>query len=392
MGEVVRHKGQSLTRNKKLLKIVFFAGAAMAMAAMVWFGLSTDLSIGRNPLPGSTFPRGRVIDTPDNQALTAENVFRSGQQVLLVEILTGEHRGKIAEVRNIVFIDATVNPRIGQTLIIHFDYHGNGNYSAHVHSYVRETAIYVIVALFLVLIALVGGKAGISSAFGLVFTFVTLLFLLIPAIMRGGPPALLTIAVSVLITAVSLTAIMGFEKKTWVGIAGTSVGIAFYCLFYVIIAAALNVSGANIPEMNQLAGLGFTDTLHLTELLFCGILIASLGAVTDTTVSVASATAELGATGANLGFRDLFRSSMRMARDCIGSSANTLILAFTGTFFVTLIMFRLHELNYTMLINRIDIAIEVLRAISASAGMILCAPATALLGSYAYRAKAKKRA
>ncbi|MCL2193336.1 MAG: hypothetical protein FWB78_08070, partial [Treponema sp.] len=136
MGEVVRHKGQSLTRNKKLLKIVFFAGAAMAMAAMVWFGLSTDLSIGRNPLPGSTFPRGRVIDTPDNQALTAENVFRSGQQVLLVEILTGEHRGKIAEVRNIVFIDATVNPRIGQTLIIHFDYHGNGNYSAHVHSYV----------------------------------------------------------------------------------------------------------------------------------------------------------------------------------------------------------------------------------------------------------------
>jgi len=269
-----------IKRNQKLLKIIFFAATALVMIFMIWFGISTEITIGRNPLPGSEFPRARVI----------EDVTRQGQQVLSVEILTGEHRGKIAEVRNIIFVDAAVNPRIGQAIIIHFDYHGNGNYSAHVHSYVRDTAIYIIAVLFLGLIVLVGGRTGLSSAYGLVFTFVTLLFLLIPAIMRGGPPALLTIAVSLVIITVSLTAIMGFEKKTWVSIAGTLIGIAFYCLFYVVIAAALNVSGANIPEMNQLVVLGFTDTLSLTELLFCGILIASLGAVTDTTVSVASAT------------------------------------------------------------------------------------------------------
>ena len=361
----------------KLLKIVFFVATALAMIVMIWFGTSTDIGIGRNPLPGSEFPRGRVIERMEHQC----------QQILIVEILSGEHRGVVAEVRNIIFIDAVVNPQIGQTIIIHFDYHGNGNYSAHVHSYVRDTAIYIIAALFLILIAVVGGKKGISSAYGLVFTFVTLLFLLIPAIMRGGSPALLTILVSLLITSVSLIAIMGFEKKTWVSIIGTSIGIAFYCLFYVVISGALNVGGANIPEMNQLAGLGFTDTVSLTQLLFCGILIASLGAITDTTVSVASATAELGSTGANLGFKELLKSSMGVARDCVGTSANTLILAFTGTFFVTLIMFGLFELNYIMLINRIDIAIEVLRAISASVGMILCAPATAILCSYAYRSK-----
>ena len=365
-----------LKHNYKALKIAFFAITALAMAIMIWFGASTDIGIRRNPLPGSEFPRARVIE-----------IFDGGHQTLLVEILSGEHRGKIAEVRNIIFIDATVNPQIGQTIIIHFDYHGGENYSAHVHSYARDTSIYIIAVLFLGLIALVGGRAGLRSAYGLIFSFVTLLFLLIPAIMRGAPPAPLTIAVSILITAVSLIAIMGFEKKTWVSIVGTAVGIAFYCLFYTIIAAALRITGANIPEMNQLIVLGFTDTANLTDLLFCGILIASLGAVTDTTVSVASATAELSKTGAHMDFRELFRSSMRMARDCIGSSANTLILAFTGTFFITLIMFQLHELNYTMLINRVDIAIEVLRAISASAGMILCAPATALLGSYAYRSK-----
>ena len=364
-----------MTQSKQqLYKIIFFAVTALAMVVMIWFGFSTNIDARRNPLPGSEFPRARVVE-----------IFGGGQQTLLVEILSGEHRGKMAEVRNIVFVDATVNPQIGQRIIIHFEYHGGGNYSGHVHSYVRDTAIYIIAALFLGLIVAVGGKAGLRSAYGLVFSFVALLFLLIPAIMRGGPPGFLTILVALLITAVSLIAIMGFEKKTWVSIAGTVVGIGFYCLFYVIISAALRISGANIPEMNQLVSIGFTDSINLTQLLFSGILIASLGAVTDTTVSVASATAEISKTG--MSFGELFKSSIRMARDCVGSSANTLILAFTGTFFITLIMFQLHELNYTMLINRIDIAIEVLRAISASAGMILCAPATALLGSYVYSKK-----
>lgn len=201
--------------NQKLLKIIFFAVTTLAMVVMIWFGISTDVGIGRNPLPGSEFPRGRVLETVDHHTSASGNVVHSGQQVLLVEILTGEHRGKIAEVRNIIFIDAAVNPRIGQTIIIQFDYHGNGNYTAHVHSYVRETTIYIIAALFLALLAAVGGKAGLRSAYGLVFAFVTLLFLLIPSIMRGGPPALLTIIVSLLITAVSLTAIMGFEMSIW---------------------------------------------------------------------------------------------------------------------------------------------------------------------------------
>ena len=370
----------------KLFRAAFFMATILVMVAMIWHGVATDINLGRNPLRGADFPRGRVLDVITDQTAT-DGVVRSGMQLFAIELLSGEHRGRVIEVRNILFIDAPVNPHIGQTLIIHFDDHGDGNYTASVHSYERETAIYIIAALFLVLIIAVGGKTGLSSAYGLVFTFVTLLFFLIPAIVRGGNPVFLTIVSAVLITVVSLISIMGFEKKAWVSIAGTLVGIAFYCLFYIIIARTLRITGFNVPEMNQLIGLSFTSISNLTELLFCGILIASLGAVMDTSVSVASATAELASADSGLSFRPLWKSSMRMARDCVGSSANTLILAFTGTFFVTLIMFQAIDFSYTMLINRIDIGVEVLRAVSASSGMILCAPATALLGSYVYQAK-----
>jgi len=357
---------------------------------MIWFGITTDFDFGRDAIPGTSFPRGRIIELVADDTEVDGVGFRRGMQTVRAEILNGEHRGLVVEARNVIFIDAPMYAEVGRVYIIALNEigvysDGSPRFQANLHSYVRDTQIYIIGAFFLVLLALIGGKSGVSSAFGLVFTFVTLLFFLIPAIIRGAPPALTTIIVSIVVTAVSLIAIMGFAKKTWVGIAGTVIGIALYCLSYVMITALLNVTGANTPDFARLMLVGFNDFDNVAQLLFCGILIASLGAVMDTSVSVASATAELADAGKKLDFKELFKASMRMARDCVGSSANTLILAFTGTFFVSLILFYTHGLDYTMLINRIDIAIEVLRAISSSIGMVLCAPFTALIGSYAYR-------
>jgi len=361
------------------------------MAAMIWFGMTVDIYFGRNPLAGIEYPRGRVVDVINDQTSVDENGIRRGRQDLLVEILTGDHRGAVLEVHNMLFIDAPVYAQVGQRVVVALSKDPmSGAYSAHVHTYERATAIYAIILLFLLLLAAVGGKAGIRSAFGLVFTMVTLLFLLIPAIVSGAPPALLTISLSLVIIAVSLIAIMGFEKKTYVSIAGTYVGVGLYGIFYLMSGAALRVSGFNVGEMSSLIVFGFQPAARLSELLFCGILISSLGAITDTTVSVASTTAEISRADKKLDFAGLFRSSMRMARDCVGSTANTLILAFAGAFFITLILFHLHDFEFHMLIHRADIAIEVLRAVTTSAAMVLAAPVTALIGSYAYSSKKQK--
>ena len=371
------------TLNKRSAKVIFYALSVLMMVGMVWYGVSAEFDFGRDPLQGVTFPRGRIVEMIDDHTTLDEGGLLRGQQRFLVQILSGEHRGMIVEASNILFVDAPVNPQPGTTIILSLEYY-EGIFSARVHSYAREAAMYIIILLFFGLLALLGGKAGISSVFGLIFTFVTLLFLLVPAVAGGAPPALMTILLSLLIIVVSLIAIMGFEKKTWASIIGTTTGVVFYCVFYVAISAALRISGFSIPEMSQLMAIGFMDNVRIAELLFCSILIASLGAVTDTAVSVASAAAELSTSEAQNGFKPLLKSCMRVVRDCVGSSANTLILAFTGTFFISLILFRLHELSYTMLVNRVDIAIEVLRAVSASAGMVLAAPATALAASYMY--------
>jgi len=371
--------------------VLFFPFVTLIMGLMIWFGLSQTVDFGLN-LTRAEYPRARVLEVVSDQTTVDENGVRRGSQNLIVEILTGEHRGKIVEAQNILFIDAAVHAQPGQRIVIFFEYFPeNSAYFARVHTYERATSIYILVLLFFGLLVMVGGKSGLKSAFGLVFTFVTILFLLVPAIVLGAPPIITTLFLSLLIITVSLLSIMGFKKKTYVAIAGTIIGIVLCCLFYFMLAPILRITGFNLPEMSILVTVGFAANARISELLFCGILIASLGAVMDIAVSVASATAEIGQDGKKADFRLLFNKSMSVVKDCIGSSVNTLILAFTGAFFVTLVLFRLNNFDYHMIIHRVDIAIEVLRAITASAALVLCAPATAIIGSRIYCSQTNSR-
>jgi len=362
----------------------FFLAVTLSMIVMIWFGRNSHVDLGLNQNFGVTFPTGRVIEVISDQTILEPGGIRMGRQDLIVELLSGEHQGKLVEAQNTLLIGNSVYAQVGQRLVIYFEQQpGVVDYFARVHSYERARAIYVMVLFLIGLLAAVFGKAGLRSAFGLIFTFVVIIFLLIPLVARGAPPALLTFGLSLCIISVSLISIMGFEKKTYVSIAGTAIGIVAYSLFYLISSAALRITGFNVEAISTLMVIDFN--MGLSELLFCAILIASLGAVMDVSVSLASVTAELSVTNPKAGFKALFASGMKVGRDMIGSSASTLILAFTGTFFISLLLFRLNNFEYNMLINRADIAIEVLRAVSATAAMIVCAPATAMIGSWVYR-------
>ena len=372
--------------------VLFFAITTLAMVIMIGYGATNQIDFGFNQNHGVTFPTGRVLEVVSDETGVDTTGIRMGRQDLIVEILSGDYRGEVVEVQNIMVIGHSVYAQEGMRLMLYFErMPGTTDYFARVQSHERATGIYMIAILFCALLAAVFGKAGLRSAFSLAFTFVVIIFLLIPAIVAGGPPALLTIILSFVIIVVSLIAIMGFGKKTLVSIAGTSIGIVCYCLFYLMISAVLNITGFNVEQMSTIMVIGFNTPVGISQLLFSGILIASLGAIMDVAVSLSSAIAELSIAKPKANFKDLFTSGMKVGRDLIGSSSNTLILAFTGSFFITLIVFRTNNFSYDMLINGVEIGIEVLRALSASAAMVLAAPATAVIGAYVHGKKPRNK-
>jgi uncharacterized membrane protein len=176
----------------------------------------------------------------------------------------------------------------------------------------------------------------------------------------------------------------GFTKKACVVMLGTAVGVALCCLFYALLSRALHVTGYCAPQIDSLIVIANNTGIKVGDFLFCGVLIASLGAVIDVSVSVASSVAELSAVNDKMTFGALFRSGVKIGRDIIGATANTLILALTGSFFTTLIFLRVYEVQYNRLINLNEIAIELLQAITASSALILCAPITAYFAARLY--------
>jgi len=146
-------------------------------------------------------------------------------------------------------------------------------------------------------------------------------------------------------------------------------------------------------QMDEAEGLILVrgDTgLKLEGLLLSGILIAAEGAVMDTAMSVASAMSELKQKRSDIGMVELFRSGMHIGRDATGTMANTLVLAFAGSSLNMMVLIYSYRVSFNQLMNTDFIAVEVVRGVAGSMGIILTVPAVAIITAWLLTRKDKK--
>ena len=72
---------------------------------------------------------------------------------------------------------------------------------------------------------------------------------------------------------------------------------------------------------------------------------------------------------------------MNIGRDLVGTMTNTLILAFLGSEFTLCIFLYIRDLSFYHLFSTAFITLETISGISASIGMVLAIPLTALISS-----------
>ena len=179
---------------------------------------------------------------------------------------------------------------------------------------------------------------------------------------------------AVLVTVVVMFLIGGWSYKTLCSILGTIAGVLISGVIAAVFGHFSHISGLNVSDVETLAYIAQNSRLDVSGVLFSGILIASLGAVMDVSMSVASTIAEIRANSPDLGKGELFRSGINVGRDMMGTMSNTLILAFAGSSINTLIMIYSYSMPYLEYMNGYEIGIELLRGISGSLGVILTVP------------------
>jgi uncharacterized membrane protein len=151
-----------------------------------------------------------------------------------------------------------------------------------------------------------------------------------------------------------------------------------------VLFARLNGSG---DENNMFLMQMLQTPINLRGLLLGGYIIGALGVLDDLVTTQASAVFELHAANAELGFRGLYRSAMRIGQDHVAATVNTLVLAYAGASLPMLLLFSLGRGEYGYLVNFAFIAEEIVRTLVGSLGLIAAVPLTTVIAiGFALRA------
>ena len=347
---------------------------------------------GPRPSEYSEYERAKVTQ------ILADNTERDeasdggwrGEQLMLVEVLTGQYSGKTLQVSNFVGPLYGVPLNEGDGAVIVISTYSDGSFVGTVYEFDRIVPLVIVTAVFLCAAIIVGGKTGAKSLLGLLVTLASLFFILIPGLMKGAPTLPTVFAVSAFIATVSLAILGGVHKKTVCAMLGTVSGTAFAMIFGLISQWLLRIDGLRVPDVEPLLQLRQTGTpIGLTGLLVGGVIISTLGAVMDVTMGISSALFEVSAANPELGRKELFRSGMNIGRDMVGTMTNTLILAFLGSSFVLILYLYSIGLSSHQLISSAYLSIEVISGISSSIGVILSIPITAFITAFALSKKVK---
>ena len=167
---------------------------------------------------GQTFEKAVVKEVlVDN--LQADG-SRVGQQTVTVEMLTGVRKGETLEVTSSsgYLFGAGCTP--GMHVIVMQSVAGETTIAS-VYTQDREWVIYLFAGLYLLLLCVIGGKQGIRGSLGLIFTFISVIFIYIPLIYRGFSPFWVAVFVCVITTVITMYLIGGAGRKTVCAIGGT---------------------------------------------------------------------------------------------------------------------------------------------------------------------------
>jgi len=246
----------------------------------------------------------------------------------------------------------------------------------YIADYYREPVVYTLMIVFFTLIILFGRMHGIKALLSLALTGVAIIYFMIPGIKNGYNPILLAVLVSAFATGVTVFLIAGYTRKALAATIGTTMGVSIAGIIAIIAIKLAPLSGlANADAQILLANIG-EQKLDFQGLLAAGVIIASLGAAMDVTVSIASATQEVYEANPAQSKRELFAHAVTIGRDIMGTMTDTLLLAYTGASLPLFLL--LYNESGLRLLNMEIIATELSSALIGSIGLVLAIPITAM--------------
>ena len=252
----------------------------------------------------------------------------------------------------------------GTTLVTFFDFR-------------RSTPMLLLALLFVTAIIVLGRWRGVGALAGLVVSLAIIIVFALPALLEGSNAVAVALVAAGVIAFAALFLAHGVNLATATALLSTLASLALTGLLAWIFVWASNLTGLADESIGFLDALG--SSLDPRGLLLAGIVIGALGVLDDVTVTQVSAVWELKRAAPDSSMADLYTRGLRIGRDHISSTVNTLFLAYAGAALPLLLLFREAGQSVGSVATREIVAVEIVRALVGSIGLIASVPiATAL--------------
>lgn len=329
------------------------------------------------------YVQAKIVDIPVDYA-TEEFV---GQQKVIATVTSGKYKGQTCELDNPNAYHLGAYGGEGTRIIAMVRQTNDGKLVGSVYNHDRTTMVYLLLGLFAVVTVVVGGKKGFATLYALAFTFLCVICMYIPLLYVGCNGILAAVLTSMIILTASIYILNGWSIKTLCAIIGTTLGVAVSGLLAMVMGSSFHLSGYNMEQVESLVSIANVSNLQISDMLYAGVLISSLGAVMDVSVSVVAAMDEVRQHSPGLSRKELFISGMRVGKDMIGTMSNTLILAYTGSATGIIMSAYAMDIPYLRLMGDNVIIIEILSGLCGTMGVILTVPLQAAINVLIFRQK-----
>lgn len=239
---------------------------------------------------------------------------------------------------------------------------------------VRNLPLALIAIVFAGVVIGVGRLRGFFALVALGVAAWVLLGFVLPALITGGPALLIGLVGSSAIMFVTLFFVHGANMRTTSALIGTLAGVIIISAVSWVSVRVTRLSGLGDEASGLLSGM--ISEIDFRGLLTASILIAGLGVLNDVTITQASSVWELRAAAPTMSRREIYARAMRIGRDHIASTVYTVFFAYAGAALSALILLYLYNRPVLSLLTQEDIAIEIVRTLAGSIGLVLSVPIT----------------
>lgn len=360
------------TLGRRLAASLPAIGIGLALLAGLWLlpDLTPTDAVG---VVGQESLHGRIAEAlPDDAA---------GLPRFAVEVLEGDEAGTRVEAavqdasRALPGSNRPAPYEIGDEVVV-ARFTGPAGGAAFITEPWRVPMLGLAAAAFAAAVLVIGGLRGMRSLVALALTLAVVIKLVVPLLLRGVDPILLAVGGGALVTAATLLLTEGWGRVTMsalLGTLGALVLTAGLAAAFTALASFTALQGSEeIAFLIPLVG----ERIDLQGILLAATVFGALGVLDDVTVTQAAAVEQLHHADPAAPRGSVMTRAMRVGRSHIAATVNTLMLAYLGAGLPLLLLFALGGQDPMTVLNSEIVAVEVVRALVGSIGIVAAVPLT----------------